>query len=231
MRNNWHNFHFAFITSMPVLFGYLILGIGYGLYMHNLGFSFWYPTLMALTIYGGSVEFLIANLLLQHFNPLNVLLLTAGIGFRQFFYGVSMLTKYPHRGWRKWLLLFGLSDETFVLNYYTEIPHDCNEEDVHVWVTVLDYFYWAFGAFLGGFIGSMLKVQIEGLDFVMTALFLVMAVEQFLKEKNHLSSISGTVLTIICLFFIGKTYFLIGALLFLVVEYACLYQWKERRTK
>lgn len=85
------NFAYAFKTSLPVLFGYLFLGIGYGLYMHNLGFSFWYPTLMAATIYGGSVEFVIANMLTQQFNPLNVLLITAVVGFRQFFYGISML--------------------------------------------------------------------------------------------------------------------------------------------
>ena len=117
MKNKIGNLRFAFVTSIPVLFGYVILGIGYGLYMHNLGFTFLYPTLMAMTIYGGSVEFLIANLLLQHFNPVNVLLLTAVLGFRQFFYGISMLTKYPHHGWRKWLLLFGMSDETFELLY------------------------------------------------------------------------------------------------------------------
>lgn len=213
--------------STPVLFGYLILGIGYGLYMHNLGFSFWYPTCMALTIYGGSVEFLVANLLLQHFNPLNVLLITAMLGFRQFFYSVSMLTKYPQKGWRKWLLIFGLSDETFVLNYYTEIPHGCDPTTVRSWITILDYIYWATGAFLGGFFGSSLHIQIKGLSFVMTALFLVMATEQVLKEKNHLSSISGVIISIVSLLLFGKTYFLVVTLLLLVIEYYLIRRRKE----
>lgn len=224
---SWHNFRFALVTSMPVLFGYVILGLGYGLYMHNLGFSFWYPTLMALTIYGGSVEFLIANLLLQHFAPLNVLLITAVVGFRQFFYGLSMLSKYPHRGWKKWLLLFGLTDETFVLNYYTEIPDDCNADSVHVWITVLDYSYWVLGAFWGGFLGSSLNIQIKGLDFVMTALFLVLAVDQFLKEERHISSVSGIIITIVCLLIFGKTYFLVATLLLLVAEYYYIYRRKR----
>ena len=80
-----NNFKYALRTSLPVLFGFMFLGIGYGLYMHNLGFSFLFPTLMAATIYGGSVEFFIANMLLQQFNPVSVLLLTAVLGFRQFF--------------------------------------------------------------------------------------------------------------------------------------------------
>lgn len=225
--NHWRDFRYALRTSLPVLFGYVILGIGYGLYMHNLGFSFWYPTLMAATIYGGSVEFLIANLLLQHFNPVNVLLITAVVGFRQFFYGISMLTKYPHHGWKKWLLIFGLTDETFVLNYYTTIPDDYDHDLVHLWISILDYAYWVSGAFLGGFVGSALHLQINGLDFVMTALFLVLAVEQFLKEDRHISSISGVVITIACLLIFGKTYFLVATLLLLVGEYYLIYRRKR----
>lgn len=225
-QQKWHNLRFAFSMSIPVLFGYLILGIGYGLYMHNLGFTFWYPTIMALTIYGGSVEFLVANLLLQHFDPLNVFLITAMLGFRQFFYSVSMLTKYPQKGWRKWLLIFGLSDETFVLNYYTEIPIGCDPTTVRSWITVLDYCYWTSGAFLGGFFGSSLHLHIQGLSFVMTALFLVMATEQVLKEKNHLSSLSGVVIAVVCLLAFGQRYFLVATLLLLVAEY---YWIRQRR--
>ena len=166
----------ALTTSSPVFFGYVILGLGYGLYMHNLGFSFWYPTLMAATIYGGSVEFIIATLLTQHFNPLNVLLITAVVGFRQFFYGISMLTKYPRYGWQKLPLLFGLTDETFVINYSLKVPAGYDKTAVQVWISALDYFYWVLGAFLGGFLGSTLNLRIKGLDFVMTALFIVLAV-------------------------------------------------------
>lgn len=225
--DHWRDFRYALRTSLPVLFGYVILGIGYGLYMHNLGFSFWYPTLMAATIYGGSVEFLIANLLLQHFNPVNVLLITAVVGFRQFFYGISMLTKYPHHGWKKWLLIFGLTDETFVLNYYTTIPEGYDQDLVHLWISILDYAYWVSGAFLGGFVGSALHLQINGLDFVMTALFLVLAVDQFLKEDRHISSLSGVAITIICLLVFGKTYFLVATLLLLVGEYYLIYRRKR----
>ncbi|EEW54708.1 AzlC family ABC transporter permease [Limosilactobacillus antri] len=219
MEGKVSNFRYAWTASIPVLFGYVTLGFAYGLYMHNLGFAFWYPALMALTIYGGSVEFFIANLLLQHFNPLNVLLITAVLGFRQFFYGVAMLTKYPHHGWQKWLLIFGLSDETFVLNYYTKIPDGYDPTTVRTWISVLDYFYWALGALSGGCLGGILNLQVKGLDFVMTALFLVLAVEQILKEKDHWSALSGFVITIACLLVVGKSYFMIVTLLLLVLEY------------
>lgn len=212
-------FRFALGKSMPVLFGYVTLGLGYGLYMHNLGFSFWYPTLMALTIYGRSVEFVIANMLVQHFNPLNVLLITLVVGFRQSFYALSMLKQYRHAGWRKWLLIFGLTDETFVINHYTKVPQEMSQVKVNTWITVLDWGYWVLGAFLGGFLGSVFQLQVKGLDFVMTALFIVLALDQFLQEKSHVSSISGVLITIISLLAVGKTYFLIVTLLLLVAEY------------
>ncbi|MGK4106578.1 AzlC family ABC transporter permease [Limosilactobacillus vaginalis] len=212
-------FRFALGKSMPVLLGYVTLGLGYGLYMHNLGFSFWYPTLMALTIYGGSVEFVIANMLVQHFNPLNVLLITLVVGFRQSFYALSMLKQYRHAGWRKWLLIFGLTDETFVINHYTKVPQEMSQVKVNTWITVLDWGYWVLGAFLGGFLGSVFQLQVKGLDFVMTALFIVLALDQFLQEKSHVSSISGVLITIISLLAVGKKYFLIVTLLLLVAEY------------
>lgn len=221
-------FRFALQRSIPVLFGYVTLGLGYGLYMHNLGFSFWYPTLMALTIYGGSVEFVIANMLVQHFNPLNVLLITLVVGFRQSFYALSMLKQYRQAGWRKWLLIFGLTDETFVLNYYTEIPEGMSQVKVNTWITLLDWGYWVLGAFLGGFLGSLLQIPIKGLDFVMTALFIVLALDQFLKEDNRISSISGVLITIISLLLVGKTCFLVVTLLLLVAEY---YYLTKRRAK
>lgn len=217
------NFRLALTTSSPVFFGYVILGLGYGLYMHNLGFSFWYPTLMAMTIYGGSVEFIIATLLLQHFNPLNVLLITAVVGFRQFFYGISMLDRYPYRGWRRLFLVFGLTDETFVINYRLKVPSGCDRTTVQLWISTLDYFYWVLGAFLGGSLGSILNLQIKGLDFVMTALFIVLTLEQFMQEKRHISSLSGVGITIVCLLLFGKTYFLVATLLILVAEYYYFY--------
>lgn len=229
--HHYSNFTFAFRQSIPILFGYVMLGFGYGLYMHNLGLAFWYPPLMAATVYGGSVEFILANMLVQKFNPLTVLSVTLVVGSRQFFYGLSMLKRYRSAGWRKWLLIFGLSDETFVLNYYTKVPQGLDQTTVDVWITVLDWSYWVLGAFLGGFLGHIFQLQIKGIDFIMTALFIVLALDQILREENHLSSISGMVITIVCLLLFGKTYFIIVALLLLVLEYYLLQRHQKKELK
>ena len=101
-----HEWQIALMASAPVMLGYIVLGLGYGLYTHSLGFSWWVPTLMALTIYGGSVEFVIANMLTQAFNPLTVLVITLVVGFRQFFYSIAMLGKYKGHGFQKFFQIF-----------------------------------------------------------------------------------------------------------------------------
>lgn len=153
--------------------------------------SWWVPTLMALTIYGGSVEFVIANMLTQAFNPLTVLVITLVVGFRQFFYSIAMLGKYKGHGFQKFFQIFSLTDETFVVNYQLRLGDDVDHQRVYTMVAALDYFYWVFGTWLGGTLGSILAIQIKGLDFAMTALFLVLALDQILKEKSHVSSVSG----------------------------------------
>lgn len=222
-----HEWQIALTASAPVMLGYIVLGLGYGLYTHSLGFSWWVPTLMALTIYGGSVEFVIANMLTQAFNPLTVLVITLVVGFRQFFYSIAMLGKYKWHGFQKFFQIFSLTDETFVVNYQLRLGDDVDHQRVYTMVAALDYFYWVFGTWLGGTLGSILAIQIKGLDFAMTALFLVLALDQILKEKSHVSSVSGLVITVVCLMLVGSTYFLLGTLLLLVVEFTILYR---RRT-
>ncbi|AOY86010.1 AzlC family ABC transporter permease [Limosilactobacillus fermentum] len=222
-----HEWQIALTASAPVMLGYIVLGLGYGLYTHSLGFSWWVPTLMALTIYGGSVEFVIANMLTQAFNPLTVLVITLVVGFCQFFYSIAMLGKYKGHGFQKFFQIFSLTDETFVVNYQLRLGDDVDHQRVYTMVAALDYFYWVFGTWLGGTLGSILAIQIKGLDFAMTALFLVLALDQILKEKSHVSSVSGLVITVVCLMLVGSTYFLLGTLLLLVVEFTILYR---RRT-
>lgn len=219
---------FAFNNSLPIFFGYVILGIGYGLYMHNLGFGFWFPTIMAAVIYGGSVEFILGSMLIASFDPGNVFLITLIVGFRQFFYGLSMLKKYRGAGWKKFFLIYGLTDETFIVNYSLSIPEKYNRSTVYTLISLFDHAYWILGAFLGGFLGDMFGKTIPGMDFVMTALFIALAVDQFQKDNCQLSSISGILVTIICLNIFGKTYFLVATLLILVAEYAIIY-WRKKR--
>ena len=174
---------FAFNSSLPIFFGYVILGTGYGLYMHNLGFGFWFPTIMAAVVYGGSVEFILASMLVQSFLPGNVVLITLVVGFRQFFLWSFNAEEISRCGLAQILLIYGLTDETFVVNYSLSIPKEYDRYSVYTLISLFDHSYWILGAFLGGALGSLIGKQIPGMDFVMTALFIALAADQFQKKR------------------------------------------------
>lgn len=210
-------FKAAFPHTIPIFAGFWFLGMTYGIYMNVSGFSFWYPMLMSLTIFAGSMEFVAVNLLLGAFNPLQAFAMTLMINARHLFYGISMLDKYRGMGWKKFYLIFGMCDESFSINYTAEIPEDTDRGWFMFFVTLLNQFYWFFGATLGGIFGSLIHFSTEGLDFVMTAMFVVIFLEQWLKEKNHVSAVMGVVLSLLCLAVLGADDFMIPSMLAIFV--------------
>lgn len=206
-------FQAAFPHTIPIFAGFWFLGLTYGIYMNASGFSFWYPCLMSLTIFAGSVEFVTVNMLLGSFNPLQALTMTLMINARHLFYGISMLDKYKGMGWKKFYLIFGMCDESFSINYTAEIPNDVDRGWFMFFVTVLNHFYWFSGSTLGGLFGSLLTFNTEGLDFVMTAMFVVIFMEQWLKDKRHTSQLFGLGLSLLCLMAFGAESFIIPAML------------------
>lgn len=203
----------AFPKTIPIFAGFWFLGITYGIYMNVSGFSFWYPMLMSLTIYAGSVEFVVVNMLLGAFSPVQAFVMALMLNARHLFYGISMLDKYKGMGWKKFYLIFGLCDETFSINYAAEIPEDVDKGWFMLFVTLLNQIYWVTGATLGGIFGSLINFNTEGLDFAMTALFVVIFVEQWLKEKSHISSLLGLGLSLAALLVFGADNFIIPAML------------------
>lgn len=206
-------FQAAFPYTIPILTGFLFLGITYGIYMRVSGFSFWYPMVMSLTIFAGSVEFVAANLLLGAFNPLQALALTLMINARHLFYGISMLDKYKNTGWKKFYLIFGMCDESFSINYTANIPADVDRGWFMFFVTLLNHCYWVVGATLGGLFGTMIPFNTEGLEFVLPAMFVVIFMDQWLKETNHTSGILGLALSLLCLLAFGPSDFIIPSML------------------
>lgn len=205
-------FKAAFPYTIPIFAGFWFLGLAYGIYMNASGFSFVYPMLMSLLIFGGSLEFVAVEMLLSPFAPLQVLIMTLLIQARHLFYGISMLDKYKGMGWKKFYLIFGMCDETFSINYTAKIPPDVDRGWFMFFVTLLNHFYWFSGATIGGLVGSLLKFDTTGISFVMTAMFVVIFLEQWLKEKDHTSAFIGLFAAAVCLVCFGADSFMVPAM-------------------
>ncbi|MCI8836087.1 MAG: branched-chain amino acid transporter AzlC [Ruminococcus sp.] len=180
--------------------------------MHVSGFCFWYPMLMSLTIFAGSVEFVTVRMLLGAFHPVQALAMTLMINARHLFYGISMLDKYRGTGWKKFYLIFGMCDESFSINYTAQIPKEIDSSWFLFFVTLLNHLYWVSGATLGGIFGSWIHFNTEGLEFVMTAMFVVIFMEQWMKEKRHISAVAGLGVSLLCLLVFGPDRFIIPAM-------------------
>lgn len=200
--------------SAPMIAGFLFLGFAYGIYMKALGFGFLYPMLMALLIYAGSVEFIAAAALVAPFSPLSVLLVTLMVSGRQIFYAISMLEKYGAQiGKKRWYLISTLVDESFSLNYMANIPAHLDKGWYMFFVSLYLHIYWVIGATMGNVFGSVLPFDLKGVEFAMTALFLVIFAENWLKEKSHESSLLGLGIAFASLLIVGKQHFLIPTLI------------------
>lgn len=206
----------AFPHTIPILAGFLFLGMAYGIYMNVSGFSFWWPMLMGLTIYGGSLEFVAVTMLLGSFAPVQTFAMTLMIQARHLFYGISMLEKYKGTGWKKFYLIFGMCDESFSINYTAEVPEGVDKGWFMFFVTMLNQCYWVSGAALGGLLGSFIPFDTEGLDFVMTALFVVIFLDQWLKEKKHYTALIGLGASAACLLIFGADGFMIPTMVCII---------------
>ena len=199
----------AFPYTIPIFAGFWFIGLTYGIYMNASGFSFVYPMLMSFFIFGGSLEFVAAEMLLSPFAPLQVFLMALLIQARHLFYGISMLDKFKGTGWKKFSLIYGMCDESFSINYSAKIPEDVDKGWFMLFVTWLNRFYWVSGATIGGLVGSLLKFDTSGIGFVMTAMFVVIFLDQWLKEKSHASSLIGIGVSVLCLVIFGPDSFML----------------------
>lgn len=210
----------AFPYTIPIFAGFWFLGLTYGIYMNVSGFSFVYPMLMSLTIFGGSLEFIAISMLLSPFAPLQVFLMAVLIQARHLFYGISMLDIYKDMGWKKYYLVFGMCDESFSINYSVNAPHEVDKGWFMFFVTLLNHMYWVTGSTIGGLAGSLITFDTGGIEFVMTALFTVIFMEQWLKEKKHYTALIGLAASVGCLLIFGPDSFMLPAMA--VVLMLCL---------
>ena len=216
-RNLTRAFRLAFPYTIPIFTGFLFLGFAYGVYMRSLGFSPIYPMVMCFAIFAGSLEFLAGNILLGAFNPLQAFLVGFAVNARHIFYGLSLLDKYKNAGKKKLYMIYALCDETFSVNVTLNDIEGVDKEDVYFAVTILNQGYWVFGTYLGALFGGVLSINTQGLDFVMTALFIVIFLDYYFKNKQAFSSAMGFILSIASLLIFGKDNFIIPAMVSIVV--------------
>lgn len=208
----------AFISSIPVMAGYIVLGIGFGIVLKSAGYGLIWALAMSLFIYAGSMQYAMIGLITGGASFITVGLTTLMVNARHLFYGISMVDKYENMGVKKPYLVFALTDETYSL--VCDPPKDINKEDLgkyYFLVSLFDQCYWVTGSILGSLLGEIIPFSTEGVDFALTALFITIFTDQWLNNKNHIPAIIGLVATTVCLVIFGSSNFLIPSMILIMI--------------
>ena len=202
----------AFPATLPVLLGYLAIGIAFGLMLEAIGYNFIWAFFMSLTVYAGSGQYLGVSLLAASAALGEVAHMTLLINFRHLVYGLSMLEKFRGMGIRKLYMIFSLTDETYALLASAQAPVGVDPHNYYFSIAILDHCYWVVGSIIGGMLGAALPINTQGIDFAMTALFVVIAVDQWKSYKSHLPALIGAGAALLFLLLIGQEQMLLPAL-------------------
>ena len=194
------------------LAGYLVLGVAFGLLLNSIGLGVFWAAAMSILVYAGSAQFLAVSLIGASASLPQVALLTFLLNFRHFFYGLSMVSRYQGVGKRKLYLAFALSDETYAILAGALPPAQVDPADYYFAVSLLDQCYWVAGSLIGATVGQLITFDTTGVDFAMTALFVVLAVEQWKSARRHAPALFGVCCGVVCLLIFGPDLFLIPAL-------------------
>ena len=214
-QENAKLFRRAFLTTLPVMAGYLVLGTGFGILFQSKGYGLLWAAAMSLFVYAGSMQYLAVDLLTGGVSLIAAAVTTLMVNARHLFYGISMIGKYQNMGPYKPYLIFGLTDETYSLNCVDqEIP---NAPLYYFLVTILDQSYWVLGTVLGSLLGQIIPFSTEGIDFSLTALFITVFVEQWKSTKDHIPAIIGLAASVVCLVIFGTGNFLIPTMILITL--------------
>lgn len=209
-------FRKAFPYTIPVLTGYLFIGIAFGVMYAEKGYSFLWAILMSLLVYAGSGQYLAVNFFVPGFSFLQVIFLTFMVNVRHIFYGISLLEKFNKMGKKRWYMIFGLTDETYSLLCTTNVPEDVEEDKFLFAISIMNQSYWVLGSAIGAIAGTVLPINSEGIDFAMTALFVVIFIEQWMDRKNRIPELIGVAVAVIALLIFDASSFVLPAMLAIV---------------
>lgn len=208
----------AIKLTLPILAGYTVLGIGYGMILVSKGIDPIWAFLQSIVIYGGTLQYVGVGLIVNSVSLFSVAITSMLICARHLFYGISMIDKFKGAGYLTAYLSFALTDETYsLLVADTENLGDKDRLKYYFYICLLDHIYWVFGACLGAFLGSVLKFNSKGMDFVLTALFVTIFIDQWEKNPHHLSAILGLLLSTLALILMGPQNFLIPAMILILI--------------
>lgn len=210
-------FKFAFPRTFPVLTGFLVMGIAYGVLMASKGYSPFWILLISATALCGSMQFVAIPFFAGMFAPMQVFLLSLMVNARHFFYGLSMLEKYKGTGKAKAFLIFGLCDETFAINASTKLPDHIDKKMFYLMVTFLNWLYWTVSSFIGGLVANFFTIETKGLDFALTALFIVLFLEQVKSKQSMSYGLIGIASALVSLYFFGADNMVIPAMILILV--------------
>lgn len=220
----------AFLDTVPVLTGYVFLGFGFGILMYQSGYSVLWSAAMSLFIYAGSMQYMTVSLLTGGAGVLTAALTTLVVNARHLFYGISMVDAYKRAGKKKPYLIFALTDETYSLVSKNQVPEGMSRHSYCFLVSLLDQIYWIAGTVLGSLAGFLLPINYKGIEFVLTALFVTIFVEQWLSTKNHAPAIIGVASTALCLLIFGKDVFLIPSMVIIALALTLMRKTGRRST-
>ncbi len=217
-KNTWrYTLKAAFPHTIPVLLGFLVLGIAYGLLMDSKGYGIMWSVPMSLLCFCGSMQFVAVSLLTTVFDPLQAFILSIMVNARHIFYGISLLEKYKGIGKIKSFLIFTLCDETYSIVSSVTPEEGINKKKFYFLISLLDYSYWSLGTLIGGLFGTLVNFNTEGIDFVLTALFVVLFMEQLKKKENIKFGIIGIICSLLALLIFGSENVVIPAMVFIML--------------
>lgn len=207
----------AIIKTLPVMAGYLVMGMAFGILLRVNGYSTFYALFMSVFIYAGSMQFVGISLIVSKASFLSAAITTLLVNARHLFYGISLIERYKGAGLKKLYLMHALTDETYSLVCSDVFPNDKNAHKYYFLISLFNHIYWITGCVTGAFLGSLINFDTTGLDFVMTALFVTIFVDQWKTTKEHRPALIGAAATVISLIIFGKDNFLIPAMLFIII--------------
>lgn len=207
----------AFPYTIPVLTGYLFIGIAFGVMYAEKGYSFLWAILMSVLVYAGSGQYLAVNFFAPGVSFFQVIFMTLMVNVRHIFYGISLLEKFNSMGKKRWYMIFGLTDETYSLLCTSKVPEGVEEDKFLFAISIMDQSYWVIGSAVGALAGTLIHINSEGIDFAMTALFVVIFVEQWMDRKNRIPEVIGVAAAFICLQIFGADNFVLPTMLFIIM--------------